>query len=139
MITSNEYTQAMTTNEIELVLEEFADAQTRGDVDALAQLMTDDFKLVGPLGFVVPRAQWLEQFDAHALRIESLDWDELDIRTYGYREVAIAIGRLTQTATYAQTPAGGQFRVTAIALRDGPRWRLAAGHYSRIADPPSPR
>jgi hypothetical protein len=119
MITSNEYTQ--------------------GDSGALAQLATDDFKLVGPLGFVVPKAQWLEQFDAQTLQIESLDWDELDVRTCAYRMVAIAIGRLTQTATYAQTLAGGQFRVTVIALRDGPRWRLAGAHYSRIADPGGPR
>jgi ketosteroid isomerase-like protein len=138
MITGNEQDLATTTNEIQRALEEFADAQIRGDSGALAQLLTDDFKLVGPLGFVVPKAQWLEQFNTQALQIESLDWDELDIRTYGYRMVAIAIGKLTQTATYAQTLAGGQFRVTAIALRDGPRWRLAAAHYSRIAAPDSP-
>jgi len=139
MIRSNEYTQAMTTSEIERTLEEFADAQTRGDSGALAQLVTDDFKIVGPLGFVVPKAQWLERFETNTLQIESLDWDELDIRTYGYQQVAIAIGRLTQTATYAQTLAGGQFRVTAIALREGPHWRLAGAHYSRIADPGSPQ
>jgi ketosteroid isomerase-like protein len=139
MITSNEYSQAMTTHEIERALEEFADAQRRGDGGALAELLTDDFKLVGPLGFVVPKEQWLDQFDADTLQIESLDWDELEIRTYGYREVAIAVGRLTQVATYAQTPASGQFRVTAIALRDGPRWRLAGAHYSRIADPAGPQ
>jgi NAD(P)-dependent dehydrogenase (short-subunit alcohol dehydrogenase family) len=138
MVTSNEYTQAMTTHEIEQALEEFADAQVRSDSAALAQLVTDDFKLVGPLGFVVSREQWLEQFDTHALQIESLDWGELDIRTYGYREMAIAIGRLAQTATYSGTPAGGQFRVTAVALRDGPHWRLAGAHFSRIADPPTP-
>jgi ketosteroid isomerase-like protein len=137
MIRSNEYSQAITTNEIELALEEFADAQRRGDTGALARLVTDDFKLVGPLGFIVPKAQWLEQFDTQTLQIKTLDWDELDIRTYGYREVAVAIGRLTQIATYAQGLAGGQFRVTVIALRDGPGWRLAGAHYSRIADPGS--
>jgi ketosteroid isomerase-like protein len=139
MIKSNEYTQAMTTNEIDQALQDFADAQARGDSRRLAQLLTDDFKLVGPLGFVVPKPQWLEQFDTHTLRIESLDWDEIDVRTYGYRMVAIAIGRLTQIATYARTPAGGQFRVTAILLRDGPRWRVAAAHYSRIAARGSPQ
>jgi ketosteroid isomerase-like protein len=137
MVTSNEYSQAMTTNEIERALEAFADAQRRGDGGELAQLLTDDFELVGPLGFVVPKVQWLEEFDTHTLQIESLDWDELEIRTYGYRMVAIAIGRLTQTATYNQAPAGGQFRVTAIVLRDGLRWRLAGAHYSRIAAPGS--
>jgi ketosteroid isomerase-like protein len=137
MIRSNEYSQAMTSSEIELALGEFADAQRRGDAGALARLVTDDFKLVGPLGFVVPKAKWLEQFDTQTLQIESLDWDELDIRTYGYREVAIAIGRLTQIASYEQRLAGGQFRVTAIALRDGPHWRLAGAHYSRIEEPGS--
>jgi hypothetical protein len=138
MISGNEQSHT-TATEVNQALEEFAVAQTLGDSGALAPLLTDDFKLVGPLGFVVPKAQWLEQFDTQTLHIESLAWDELDIRTHGHHQVAIAIGRLTQTATYAHTPAGGQFRVTAIALRDGPRWLLTGAHYSRITTPGNPQ
>jgi hypothetical protein len=100
--------------------------------------LADDFKLVGPLGFVVPKQQWLEQFHTGALQIESLAWDEVDIRTYADAGFAIAIGKLTQAATYAQNRSDGQFRVTLIAIGRGVTWQLAGAHYSPIAAPGRP-
>jgi ketosteroid isomerase-like protein len=139
MITSDQQMLDMTTSEISKLLERFADAQRLSDLDALSDLLTDDFKLVGPLGFVVPKQQWLEQFQSGALRIESLAWDELEIRTHAYANIAIAIGRLTQAATYTQNRSDGQFRVTAIAIGHGTTWHLAGLHYSPIAAPSRPR
>jgi len=139
MITSDQQTVNMTTHEISRLLERLADAQRLADLDALSELLTDDFKLVGPLGFVVPKQQWLAQFRGGALQIESLEWDDVDIRTHAYANTAIAIGRLTQTATYADNRADGAFRVTAIAIGNGVTWHLAGAHYSPIADPGRPQ
>jgi ketosteroid isomerase-like protein len=135
MITTDEQTQAVTTTHIEELLGRFAEGQRLSAVDALSDLLTDDFTLVGPLGFAVPKHLWLEQFRTGALQIESLEWDEIDVRTHGYAQVAIAIARLTQTAKYAQKPANGRFRVSVIALRHGPDWHLAGAHYSPIGAP----
>lgn len=133
MITSDQQTLDMTTREINKLLEHFAEAQRLSDVDALSELLTDDFKLVGPLGFVVPKHQWLAQFRSGMLQIESLEWDELDIRTHAYANFAIAIGKLTQAASYAENRSDGQFRGTAIAIGHGTTWHLAGLHYSPIA------
>ena len=138
MTTSDQQIVNLTTDEISKLLERFSHAQTLSDLDALTGLLTDDFKLVGPLGFVVAKQQWLEQFAIGALQIESLEWDELDIRTHAYAGIAIAIGRLTQSATYAQKRSDGQFRVTAIAIGQGTTWHLAGIHYSAIAAPSLP-
>jgi ketosteroid isomerase-like protein len=135
MNTGDEQIQAMTAGQTEELLYRFAGAQARADVDALGALLTDDFKLVGPLGFVVPKEQWLAQFSSDALQIESLAWDEIDVRTHGDAQIAIAIGRLTQQASYAGQPANGRFRVTVIALGSGSHMRLAGAHYSGIAAP----
>lgn len=132
MITNDEQIVTMTRSEITDLLARYAEAQRRPDVNELSGLLTDDFKLVGPLGFVVPKEQWLEQFRTRRLQIQSLEWDELDIRTHAYARFAIAIGRLTQAATYAGRPADGQFRVTAIAIGHGTSWHLAGAHYSGI-------
>jgi hypothetical protein len=116
-------------------LTRFAEAQQLSDVDELSGLLTDDFKLVGPLGFIVPKQEWLDQFRTGMLQIESLEWDEIDIRTHAYAHFAIAIGRLTQAATYARQPTNGQFRVTAIAIGSGTTWHLGGAHYSPISAP----
>jgi ketosteroid isomerase-like protein len=131
MITSDQQTVSVTATEIGKLLNRFAEAQRLSDLDALSELLTDDFKLVGPLGFVVPKQQWLEQFRSGALQIESLEWDDVDIRTHAYANSAIAIGRLTQTATYADNRVDGAFRVTAI---DRLRSDLAPGGSSLQPD-----
>jgi hypothetical protein len=138
MTTSDQQIVSLTSEEISKLLERFAEAQTLSDVTALSGLLSDDFKLVGPLGFVVPKQQWLEEFHSGALQIESLQWDEVDVRTYADAGFAIAIGTLTQAATYAQNRSDGRFRVTVIAIGHGVRWQLAGAHYSPIAAPGRP-
>jgi ketosteroid isomerase-like protein len=135
MITNDEQIVTMTRTEIKDLLARFAEAQRLADVDHLSALLTDDFELVGPLGFVLPKREWLEHFRTGMLQIQSLEWDEIDIRTHAYASFAIAIGRLTQTASYAGKPADSQFRVTAIAIGHGTSWHLAGAHYSPIAAP----
>jgi ketosteroid isomerase-like protein len=135
MTISDEQIVTETRTEIKALLTRFAEAQRLSDVDDLSGLLTEDFKLVGPLGFVVPKQEWLEKFRTGMLQIQSLEWDEIDIRTHAYAHFAIAIGRLTQAATFAQKPADGQFRVTAIAIGHGTSWHLAGAHYSPIAAP----
>ena len=75
MITNDEQIVTMTRTEIKYLLTRFAEAQRLSDVDDLSGLLTEDFKLVGPLGFVVPKQEWLEQFRTGTLRIQSLEWD----------------------------------------------------------------
>jgi hypothetical protein len=135
MITSDEQIVAMTRTEIKDLLTRFAEAQRLSGVDELSGLLTDDFEVVGPLGFVVPKHEWLKQLRTGMLQIQSLEWDEIEIRTHAYACFAIAIGRLTQAASYARKPADGQFRVTAIAIGQGKSWHLAGAHYSPIAAP----
>jgi ketosteroid isomerase-like protein len=135
MTTSDEQIVTMTRAEITDVLTRFVEAQRLSDVDDLSGLLTEDFELVGPLGFVVPKHEWLEQFRTGMLQIQSLEWDEIEIRTHAYAAFAIAIGRLTQGATYAGNRADGRFRVTAIAIGRGTSWLLAGAHYSPIAAP----
>jgi ketosteroid isomerase-like protein len=111
----------------------FANAQQNGDVAALQELLTEDFRLVGPFGFVLDKQQWLQRYRSGALRITSLRWDEVDVRAYG--EVAVAIGHQHQRGEYDGNPADGDFRVTQLAIRRNDGWALAGMHLSPIAKP----
>jgi ketosteroid isomerase-like protein len=112
---------------------QLAEAEQRNAAAALDSLLADDFKLVGPLGFVIDKRQWLDQYRSGALVTRSLAWDDVEVRSYG--DVAIAIGRRTQQAEYRGHPANGRFRVTEVAVRRGDRWVVAGLHLSPIADP----
>ena len=112
---------------------QWANAERAGDADALEPLLADDFLLVGPLGFVLDKTQYLGSRRAGDLRHESLVWDDVHVRGYG--DAAVAVGAQTQRTTFQGRDASGRFRVTQVAIRRGDRWILAGLHYSPIAQP----
>ncbi|HZE50998.1 MAG TPA: DUF4440 domain-containing protein, partial [Jatrophihabitantaceae bacterium] len=72
-----------TTTEIRSLGERWVDAELRGDADALDALAVADFALVGPLGFILTRQQWLDRFGNGDFEMHSLTWDEVEVRDYG--------------------------------------------------------
>jgi ketosteroid isomerase-like protein len=112
----------------------WADAEQRGDVDELAALTTDDFTLVGPVGFVLTKPQWLDRYRTGDLVTTSIDLAEVEVRDYG--DAAVAVGVHAQQAAYQGHPADGRFRTTHVAVRRGDTWLLAGMHLSPIGGPP---
>ena len=112
----------------------WANAERAGDADALEQLLADDFLLVGPLGFMLDKTQYLGSRRTGDLTHESLAREDVRVRVYG--DAAVAVGNQAQRSSYQGRDASGQFRVTQVAIRRGDRWMLAGLHYSPIAQPP---
>ncbi len=111
----------------------WAAEEERGDTAALGALATDGFRLVGPLGFVLDRDQWLARYDGGDLVTEKLDWAEVEVREFG--RTAIAIGVHEQVATHRGNPVNGRFRATHVLVRADDGWRLAGMHLSPIGGP----
>ncbi|OKI56362.1 nuclear transport factor 2 family protein [Micromonospora sp. CB01531] len=108
----------------------WAEAEQRADVETLDALTVADFALVGPLGFVLDKQQWLNRYRTKDLITTSLTWGEVTVRAYG--DAAVVIGLHTQQASYRGQPSDGQFRATHIAVRAGERWQLAGIQLSPI-------
>jgi ketosteroid isomerase-like protein len=109
----------------------WAEAEAAGDAIALDAMTTPDFTLVGPLGFVLDKQQWLDRYRGGDLVTRSADWHDASVRDYGAAAVAIGIHNLR--AEYQGRPTEGRFRVTQIFVRDGERWALAGVQLSPIA------
>jgi ketosteroid isomerase-like protein len=125
-----------TTAEILALGQRWAEAEQRADTTILDGLVVDDFRLVGPFGFVLDKAQWLERYQTGALDTKSLSWDEVELRDFG--DTAITIGRHTQQATYRGQDADGQFRITHVFVRRAVSgWRIANIQLSQLTGPPS--
>jgi len=123
-----------TRTEILKLGERWAEAECNADTDSLDDLAAAGFRLVGPFGFVLDKAQWLARYQTGALYTSSLIWDEVDVREYG--DTAVAIGRHTQQATYQGQTVDGQFRATHVFTREGDGWMLVSQHLSQAAPPP---
>ncbi|WP_020659434.1 nuclear transport factor 2 family protein [Amycolatopsis benzoatilytica] len=125
----------MTAGEIVELGRNWAAAEVAGDPDALAGMVADEFRLVGPLGFVLDREQWLDRYRSGALATQRLDWREVDVRVHG--DTAIAIGVHDQEATHQGNRVDGTFRATHVLVRGGGGWRLAGMHLSPLGAPPA--
>ncbi|HUZ51379.1 MAG TPA: nuclear transport factor 2 family protein [Streptosporangiaceae bacterium] len=111
----------------------WAEAEQRADTASLDELSADNFRLVGPFGFVLDKAQWLGRYLTGGLAASSLVWEDVEARDFG--DTAIAIGRHTQRATYQGRPADGQFRVTHVFVRGSGGWQLANVQLSPLGTP----
>lgn len=127
-----------TAAEIHNLGSEWVDAELAADLDTLYALTTDDFRLVGPFGFVLDKRQWLDRYRANDLAISALTWHDVDVREYG--DSVITIGTYAQEATYKGSPSDGEFRITHVFVRDADRWKIAGMQLSPItfAPPPAP-
>lgn len=121
---------------IETLGRDWTAAEVAGDIAVLDRLLAADFTAVGPVGFVLDKAQWLARF-AQGLSVTSLVLDDLSLRFRG--DVAVGIGVLTQTGRHRDHPIDARFRVTQIYNRaDGQAdgdWRLLGLHLSPIKPP----
>lgn len=113
--------------------ERWAAAEERGGTGTLAGMIVDDFTLVGPLGFILNRDQWLQRYESGGLVTEKLEWDEVAVRDYG--DTVVAIGRHSQQASFQGNRADGNFRGTHIYVRRDGQWLLAGIHLSPIGAP----
>ena len=113
---------------------QWASAERLGEAAALEPLLAPDFLLVGPLGFMLDKTQYLGSRRSGDLTHVSLIWEDMRVRAYD--SAAVAVGALTQRSTYQGRDASGRFRVTLVAIRRRDRWVIVGLHYSPIAQPP---
>jgi hypothetical protein len=79
----------MTRTDVRQLLRRWTDAERDGDRDGLDGLLTEDFVGIGPVGFMLPKAAWLDRFGPE-LRHDRLELDEITRRDV----VPAADGRL---------------------------------------------
>jgi ketosteroid isomerase-like protein len=109
----------------------WVEAELARDVIVLDALTHKDFILVGPLGFVLDKAQWLDRYANEDLVTSSLSWRDTQARVFG--DCAVVIGTHDQQASYRGQPNNGQFRATHILVCEDGAWRLAGMHLSPMS------
>jgi hypothetical protein len=117
------------TEQLELFLSEWTSAELAGDTKRLSALLTDDFYGVGPLGFVLPRPEWIDRH-RQGLVYEAFGLDETQLRLYD--SFSLVTARNNARGTYQGQPLPGALRCTLVITSDSRAHRLAAIHMSFI-------
>jgi ketosteroid isomerase-like protein len=127
------------TETINALLDQWVAAEQAGDTKTLDLLLAQDFDGIGPLGFSLPKPEWLARHH-QGLHYDAFDLAGTRVRTYG--DAAVVTARNNQRGTYCGNSIPEAVRVTCVLIRQRDRWQLAAVHMSFIADaagaPPIP-
>ncbi|MBO2452422.1 nuclear transport factor 2 family protein [Actinomadura barringtoniae] len=110
----------------------WAEAERTMDVEFQRALLDDDFRGVGPVGFILNKEQWLGRYGG-GLKIQAFDFENIEVRAFG--DTAVAIGTQVQEASHQDRPVNGRFRVTHVYLRREGSWRVIGKHISNQQQP----
>jgi ketosteroid isomerase-like protein len=116
------------------VLEHWAAGEASGDVEAIADCLSEDFRGVGPLGFILPRQAWLQRHGPGGLAYEKFELQETQVRQYG--DTAVVTTLVDQPGTYHGNPIPASTRSTLVLVRRDGQWQITTDHMSFIAGTP---
>jgi len=109
----------------------FDAAELAADTATLQELLAEDFLSIGPKGFLLSKAEWIDRhvhFTYHAL-----ETSDVDIRTYN-DDTAIVRNIQRNRATYQGTESEIAVRVSQTWVRQGGAWQLAGIQFSPLAE-----
>ena len=110
----------------------FAEVILKGDADALARLVSDDWVVYGPDGKAIPKAAFLGVIKSGALTHSAMDFDEARVRVNG--DTAIVTGRATTTGAYQGQAFTTRERSTDIFVRQNGQWKCVQTQLTTIAE-----
>ncbi|GAC1480292.1 MAG: hypothetical protein NVS1B4_25360 [Gemmatimonadaceae bacterium] len=101
-----------------------AQALLRADTAALSRMVADEFFEIARFGQLRSKADNIRDIGSGDLRLPSVRYDSLVVRTYG--DVAVLRGIADNTGTARGLPFAGRIRYTRIFVRRDGRWQAGA-------------
>lgn len=102
------------------------------DVDALAEILVDDFILVGVFdGGVVDKSALLDVLRGSQLTFVKIEPADRGVRVYG--DTAVIVGRTSMTCTFAGTEVSVESRYTHVFVEGDVDWHLASAQGTQIS------
>jgi uncharacterized protein (TIGR02246 family) len=108
-------------------------AYLRGDADRIAKFLTDDYTLTNSKGEITTAADDIEDAKTGSVHYDVFENYDMKVRVYG-DHTAIVTGK-TKVKGHAQgKPLDIIVQFTDTFVKQNGRWRLAAGHVSRLKE-----
>lgn len=113
---------------IQTLTDDWAQAENRGDVTALRDLLHDAFVGVALDGRIFHKATWLQRYRSGDLVNQVFSWRTIEARTYG--EMALVVGQLDQISSFRGHDASACLTVTLVVTIRGCSSQLLGLHAS---------
>ena len=115
----------------------FDQALVAADLQALDQILADDFVLIDLIGNQVPKLALLAAIESHQLRFETLEAINTAVRLYG--DTAVVTGLTQMRASQGDAAFAGRSRFTHVYVQQQGEWRMVAaqGTIAPVPDQPA--
>jgi ketosteroid isomerase-like protein len=124
---------AQESNEANAVLQterDLATAYLKSDADGIAHGVMEDYTLTNSMGKITTRADDIGEARKTDPKYEIFDNYDMKVRVHG--NAAVVTGKTHTKGISSGKPFDFQFQFTDTFVKDGGRWRLLAGHVSKL-------
>lgn len=116
------------------LIRRWAEAEAANDAGRSDELFAPGFIGVGPVGFVLDRARWVERFE-NGLQNRSFRVEDPSVHLHG--RTAFVVGAAVSEGSWQGRDTSGRLRVTLTAVESGEAWRIAGIHLGPLQPAPA--
>ena len=109
---------------------DLATAYLKSDADGIAQGVMEDYTLTNSMGKITTRADDIDEARKNDPKYEIFENYDMKVRLHG--DTAVVTGKTHTKGVSGGKPFDFQFQFTDTLVKDGGRWRLLAGHVSKL-------
>ena len=109
---------------------DLAAAYLKSDTDGIAHGVMEDYTLTNSIGKITTRADDIGEARKNDPKYEIFENYDMKVRVHG--DTAVVTGKTHTKGVSGAKPFDFQFQFTDTFVKDGGRWRLLAGHVSKL-------
>jgi len=109
---------------------DLAIAYLNSDADGIARGVMEDYTLTNSTGKITTRADDIDEAKKKDPKYEVFENHDMKVRVHG--DTAVVTGQTHTKGLSGGKPFDSEFQFTDTFIKDGGRWRLLAGHVSKL-------
>jgi ketosteroid isomerase-like protein len=109
---------------------DLANSYQKGDAEPISQGVMEDYTLTNSMGKITTRADDIAEAKKNDPKYEIFENYDMKVRVHG--DAAVVTGKTHTKGISGGKPFDFQFQFTDTFVKDGGRWRLLAGHVSKL-------
>jgi ketosteroid isomerase-like protein len=111
--------------DIKKMIADLSTALSTNDTVALDKIWADDYEFVTPDGQIQTKSERLESIRSGELKMESITFDDVHVRSYG--DAAVVDAKVTQKSTNKGKDTSGTSTATIVFVKMKEGWRIVHG------------
>ena len=111
---------------------QWTESLTKKDATAAEAVLTDDYTIIDPGGRPNTKQFIVDGLKDGLLKLDAVDVADMTVRVIGSTGIVTSVQTLK--GSYDDSDVSGRFRVTDVLVKQDGKWRIAAGHMTKLEE-----